>query len=113
MPVDDLGRFTDDHGIPLLVGTVLWSCPNCDLEEVTAAYIPNRFHTCAGLRGLTAPLLRPGVKAKVEAEERADYEGREVTQHGDDDKVYMSVRTTRSDGEDLAVLAPCATARIG
>jgi hypothetical protein len=108
MPVDDYGRLTDDQGTPLLTGTVLWSCPNCDTEEVTAAYMPNRFHSCPGLHMLTAPLLRPGVKAKVEAEERQDYQGRELTHEADDGRVYSSVRTTRENGDDLAVLAPTA-----
>lgn len=110
MPVDDFGRMTDDHGVPLLTGTVLWTCPNCWVEEVTAAYMPNRFHACPGLHGLTAPMNRPGLKCKVVAEEREEYQGAEVTHEADNGRVYMAVRRVRDDGDDLAVLAPCATA---
>ena len=96
------------------VRPVLWTCPNCWISAYTAPWMPNRFHSCPGLHGLTAPLIRAGTDCKVEAVERADYEGREDTQHGDDNRSYMAIRTTRADGSnDLAVLAPCATARIG
>ena len=81
------------------------------MNEVTRGLIPNRFHHCAGLHGLTAPLIRDGIRAKVEAEERGDYLGSEIQATGDDGKPYMAVRTTRDDGEDLAVNAGLAQAR--
>jgi hypothetical protein len=46
----------------------------------------------------------------VEAVERGDYQRAEVTHPADNGRVYMSVVTTRDDGTDCAVLAPCATA---
>jgi hypothetical protein len=49
----------------------------------------------------------------VEAEERADYLNGEVQATGDDGRPYMAVRTTRGDGEDLAVNAGLAQARLG
>jgi len=49
----------------------------------------------------------------VEAEERADYLGKEIQNTGDDGKPYMAVRTTRDDGEDIAVNAGLAQARLG
>ena len=73
----------------------------------------SRFHTCAGLHMLTAPLVRAGLRCKVEAEERADYLGGEIQAAGDDGKPYMAVRTTRDDGDDLAVNAGVAQARLG
>jgi len=88
-----------------------WACPNCDVTDVTLGLVPNRFHTCAGLHMLTAPLVRAGLKCKVTAEERADYLGTEVQAAGDDGKPYMAVRTTRSDGDDLLVNA--GLARLG
>jgi hypothetical protein len=90
-----------------------WECPNCDVTKVTRGLVPNRFHTCAGLHMLTAPLVRAGARCKVEAEERADYLNGEIQNTGDDGKPYMAVRTTRDDGEDLAVNAGLAQARLG
>lgn len=89
-----------------------WECPNCDVTEVTRGLVPNRFHTCAGLHMLTAPLVRAGTRCKVTAEERGDYLAGETQSTGDDGKPYMAVRTTRDDGEDLAVNAGLATAHL-
>lgn len=92
-----------------------WECPNCDVTEVTAPLPPgaSRFHTCAGLHMLSAPLVRAGTRCKVQAEERQDYLGGEVQATGDDGRPYMAVRTTRDDGEDLAVNAGLAQVRLG
>lgn len=89
-----------------------WVCPNCDVTDVTRGLVPNRYHTCAGLHMLTAPLVRAGTRCKVTAEERQDYLAGETQATGDDGKPYMAVRTTRDDGEDLAVNAGLATARL-
>jgi hypothetical protein len=90
-----------------------WECPNCPVTDVTRGLYPNRFHHCRGLHGLTAPLIRAGTRAKVTAEERADYLGTEIQATGDDGKPYMAIRTTRDDGEDLAVNAGLAILRLG
>ena len=99
--------------VPLLTVTEEWCCPNCDVTDVTRGLPANaaRFHTCAGLHMLTAPLVRAGTRVKVEAEERADYLNGEIQATGDDGKPYMAVRTTRDDGDDLAVNA--GLARLG
>lgn len=101
--------------VPLLNAFDDWECPNCDVTEHTMALPPgsSRFHTCAGLHMLTAPLVRVGTQCKVEAEERADYLGKEIQNTGDDGKPYMAIRTTREDGEDLAVNAGLARNRLG
>jgi hypothetical protein len=88
-----------------------WECPNCDVTDVTRGLVPNRFHTCAGLHQLTAPLVRAGTACAVVAEERGDVLGTEVQAMGDDGKPYMAVRTIRDDGEDLAVNAGLAQMR--
>jgi hypothetical protein len=90
-----------------------WYCPNCGLTERTPGLPPNsvRVHTCPRLHMLIAPLLPANVYAKVEAEERQDYLGRETQAAGDNGLVYMAVRTTRDDGDDLMVNAPVARAR--
>jgi hypothetical protein len=100
---------------PLLDAWQDWECPNCTVAERTRPLPPNasRFHTCPGLHMLSAPLVRAGTGCKVEAEERQDYLGGEVQATGDDGRPYMAVRTTRSDGEDLAVNAGLARGFFG
>jgi hypothetical protein len=73
------------------------------------------FHACSGLRGLTAPFLRVGVKAKVEAREREDYVGADAGNVTLDEngRPVMSIVTTRDDGQDCTAFAPCATAKVG
>ena len=99
-----------EHAV-LLQPVTRWECPNCDVTDTTRGLVQNRFHTCAGLHMLTAPLVPAGTRCKVEAEERADYLNGETQATGDDGKPYMAVRTTRDDGEDLAVNAGLATLR--
>jgi hypothetical protein len=101
--------------VPLLVTFTDWYCPNCQIN-VTAPEPPAgqaKFHVCGSLHGLTAPLIRAGVRCKVTAEERADYLNGEIQATGDDGRPYMAVRTTRDDGEDLVVNAGMAQARLG
>ena len=104
--------------IPLLKASQAWNCPNCDTTDMTAPLPPgsSRFHTCAGLHMLTAPIIRadphaPGLtrRCKVEAEERADYLNGETQAMGDDGKAYMAVTTRYADGRNyLAVNAGLA-----
>lgn len=95
-------------GVPLLHTITGWECPNCDVTDVTRGPVPNRFHTCAGLHMLTAPLVPAGTLCKVTAEVREDYLNGEVQATGDDGKPYMAIRTTRDEGDDLAVNAGLA-----
>ena len=88
-----------------------WECPNCDETAVTGAYVPNRFHRCKGLRGLVAPMVAAGTRAKVEARERDDYVGKELVQTDGEGRPVMSVVTTRDNGQDTTVYAPTATAK--
>jgi hypothetical protein len=99
--------------VPLLATERRWYCPNCGLEDRTFEARPHsRFHVCKGLRGLTAPMLPAGTKAKVDAVERQDYVGKEDVQLDPERKrPVMSVVTTRDDGTDAIVFAP--TARTG
>lgn len=100
--------------VPLLMVTEEWACPNCPAAERTKGLPANaaRFHNCPGLHGLSAPLIRAGVRCKVTAEERQDYLGTDLQATGDDGKAYMAVRTTRDDGEDLLVNAGLAKAEL-
>jgi hypothetical protein len=59
-------------------------------------------------------MVQKGTKAKVEARLRDDFVGSEVVQTSPEDgKPYMSVVTTRDEGQDAVVFAPLATARSG
>lgn len=91
-----------------------WECPNCDLTSVTREHRPHtRFHACRGLRGLTAPMVPAGTRCKVERREREDWVGKELVTLDGEGRPAMSVVTTRDDGIDCAVFAPCATVGVG
>lgn len=97
--------------VPLLGVETRWTCPNCthtDITHDTRAH--TRFHACRGLRGLTAPMVPDGTTCKVEAVERDDYVGSEQVTVDGDGRPVMAVVTTRDDGQDCTVFAPCATA---
>lgn len=90
-----------------------WACPNCDFTDVTHEYGPHtRMHTCAGLKFLTAPMVPAGTRCKVEAKEREDYVGKEQVTTDEDERPIMAVETTRDDGNDVVVFAPCAQAKV-
>ena len=101
-------------GIPLLHAIQDWYCPNCWTTDRTAPLPPgsSRYHNCPGLHDLSAPLIRAEVRAKVEAEEREDYLNGETQATGSDGRPYMAIRTTRADGDDLAVNAGLAHAEL-
>lgn len=97
--------------IPILAPEHRWECPNCVAKHVTHEPRPHTpFHSCHGLRGLTAPFLPAGTRAKVEAKDREDYVGADLVAADAEGRPVMSVVTTRDDGQDCTVLAPCATA---
>lgn len=96
--------------VPLLAAPERrWECPNCPFTDVTHEVQPHsRFHSCAGLAGLSAPMVPAGTRCKVEAVERGDYVGDEAVQLDGNGRPVMSVVTTRDDGQDCAVYAPSA-----
>lgn len=101
--------------VPLLLPPFTdWYCPNCTFTERTRSIGPDaaRMHTCPGLHMLTAPLIPANVYAKVVAEERADYLGREIQETGDDGKPYMAVHTIRDDRADVMVNPGVAMGRF-
>lgn len=97
-------------GTPLLVASQDWFCPNCQVTATSPPPPPGtrKFHSCPGLHGLNAPLIRAGTRCTVTAEERQDYLNGDMQATGDDGKAYMAVRTIRDDGEDLMVNAGLA-----
>lgn len=88
-----------------------WECPNCTFTDVTYESQPHtRFHSCRGLRGLTAPMVPAGTRAQVVAVEREDYINKEVIQTDGEGRPVSAIRTDYADGRnDIAVLAPVAT----
>lgn len=86
----------------LLDTWVDWACPNCLVTERTRPVPPNaaRMHDCAGLHGLTAPLVQAGTDCKVIAVERGDYLRDSEQRTGDNGKPYMAVETHRGDGSN-------------
>lgn len=97
----------------LLAPEQRWTCPNCDATDVThlpGGSVASRFHACRGLRGLTAPMVPAGTSCKVEALDRDDYVGGEIVTVDGEGRPVMAVETTRDDGTDRAVFAPCAEA---
>lgn len=94
--------------IPILNAERHWECPNCPVTDVTYEAQPHtRMHACRGLKGLTAPFVPAGTRCKVEAVEREDYVGTGTVTVDGDNRPIMAIETTRDDGNDLAVLAPC------
>lgn len=90
-----------------------WSCPNCTAQDVTFEARPHtRFHSCRGLKGLSAPFVRDGVRCKVEAVERDDYLGTDIPQRDGEGRPIMAIVTTRDDGQDCAVLATTAVGSL-
>lgn len=87
-----------------------WTCEHCTQRAVTREHgAHTRLHTCAGLGGITAPLVREGTRCRVTALEREDYVGGELVQRNQDGRPIMSVVTDYPDGRrDCVVLAPTA-----
>lgn len=86
-----------------------WYCPACGKTDQTTPK-PNRFHNCPKMGGLTTPLVRKGVSAKLERVMRQDYVAGEKVQTDDEGRPVMAIVTTRDNGQDTTVFAPTATA---
>jgi len=85
-----------------------WSCARCTVTAVTRGR-PNRFHTCAGLGGISAPLVPEGSGGVVRAVLREDYVGGEHVTADDAGRPVAAVVTERPDGSyDTVVNAPVA-----
>lgn len=90
-----------------------WECPNCSLTDRTRPLPPNssHMHDCAGLHGLTAPMVLLGTDCKVVAVERGDYLRGETQRTGENGTPYMAVETIHADGHnDLHVFPGVAIA---
>jgi len=97
----------------LTLPPVRWVCPNCPVEDVTPGSVPNRFHECRGLAGITAPMIPAGSRSRVRAIEREDYVGQEIVRYDGNGRPIMSVVTERPDGSnDVVVMAPTASLKV-
>src|ERR1051325_11913344 len=75
-----------------------WECGRCSFRDATKQAGPHtRFHPCAGLGGLTAPVVPEGQRWKVTSLEREDYIGGEDVQLADGRPAMQTV-TERPDG---------------
>jgi hypothetical protein len=91
-----------------------WYCDRCTQTDVTHEVRPHfRYHACPGYRGLSAPFILEGTKAKVEVREPEDYVGRNLPQTDADGRPVAAVVTTRDDGQDTLVLAPTLVIKAG
>lgn len=90
-----------------------WECHHCSFRDTTRGAGPHtRMHPCSGLGGLTTPMVPEGSGARVVANEREDYVGREDVQRSADGRVLSSISTEYPDGRnDLVVFAPTASTR--
>lgn len=108
------GRELGEPVIPILNSRTEWTCPNCTQVEVTNDPRPHtRFHSCPGLKGLTAPYVVAGTRCKVEAVEREDYVGNELVRYTEDGIPVSFVKTTRDDGCDVIAFPATARATFG
>lgn len=64
------------------------------------------------MRGLVVPMVPAGTKAKLEIVERGDYVRDENVQTDTDGRPVQAVVTTRDEGQDCTVYAPCAGATV-
>lgn len=100
--------------MPISMGTYLqpehhWECPNCDQKCVSHGAQPHTpMHECPGLKHLMAPMVAAGTKCKVETKVREDYVGKDDVTYDEEGRPVSAVETTRDEGNDLAVYAPCA-----
>lgn len=94
----------------LVRGIYRWHCPACGLEDVTHKLSRTHMHVCPRLRGLSAPMLPAGTKAKLELHEREDYVGTENVQTDPErGRPVQSIITTRDNGQDVTIFAPSAS----
>jgi hypothetical protein len=85
-----------------------WVCGNCTATDASRGQA-NRFHQCAGLAGILAPMVLDGFRGRVLAVERQDYIGREMVQYDGNGRPVMAVVTEHGDGSnDVIVNAPTA-----
>ena len=93
-----------------------WECPSCLARDVTHEPRPHtRMHACAGLRGMTAPMVIAGTRAEHRVIERQDYIGNEDVQYiPGTRRPVLAVETRFGDGQQHATAyAPVAHARVG
>jgi hypothetical protein len=101
---------TGDSDVILQPGVQKWACPNCPAYVVTHGQ-SNRFHSCPGLAGLTAPMILAGSDVRVRAVEREDYVGSALVTCDDNGRPVSSVVTDRPDGSN-DVIAFADTAQV-
>jgi hypothetical protein len=102
--------------LPILNARKEWDCPNCAAEDVTEVAQPHtRFHNCAGMGGLSLPMVEKARRARrgkgavrVRKALREDYVGKEKgLVYDEQGQPVMAAVTEYPDGSnDVAVFAP-------
>lgn len=100
--------------VPVLAPRREWWCPNCTTMEVTETPIKgSRYHHCAGMGGIAAPMLERYEKAHVVAVVREDYVGNEVgINYAADGTPIMAVHKITDDVQHCVVFCPTAVASV-
>lgn len=98
--------------VPILGAAVSrYECKTCNRRFETReprTRVP--MHPCAGRAGILTPMVLEGGSVKIETVERQDYVGKDVVTRDDNNRPIMAVVTTRDNGQDCTVFAPCASA---
>lgn len=90
-----------------------YSCSRCTVRALVAdAASGSPMHQCAGVAGMTVPLVPAGARSDVRMFAREDYVGTEDVQRDAEGHVWAAVRVTTDDAEHVAVYAPTAHAAL-
>lgn len=105
--------------IPKVETVSKWECPLCRKEDFTdgrrlkSGEVASRFHPCPSLGLMLTPMIPAGTKAKITANERGDYVGKEIIQTDAYGRPIMSITVERPDGSnDTVVFAPTSVMNV-
>ena len=90
-----------------------WWCPRCTLTSVTErAGLHVEMHTCAGLRGVWAPMFERGERGHLVVVERDDYAGRDKVTMFDGRPVMRVEKWVGGHQRDVTIFLPSAQRRL-
>jgi len=99
--------------VPLLSPRREWWCPHCTLQSVTdRAGLHVEFHSCAGMRGVWAPMFQRGERGHLVVVEREDYAGRDKLTLFDGRPVQRVEQFVGDAQRNVVVFAPSGQRRL-